>query len=69
MHRVCIYSQDIVWLTGRSERYARDVIKDIKLLHGKERRQLVTIKEFCDYMGLPYDEIFAMINNVKSKEC
>ena len=62
MHRVCIYPQDIVWLTGRSERYARDVIKDIKLLHRKERHQLVTIKEFCDFMGLPYDEVFRIIN-------
>ena len=61
-HLVCIYPQDIVWLTGRNERYAREVIKDIKLLHRKERHQLVTIKEFCDFMGLPYDEVFAIIN-------
>lgn len=62
MYRVCIYPQDLIWLTGRSERYARAVIKDIKLLHHKERHQLVTIAEACEYLGLPYDDVFKMIN-------
>jgi len=60
--RVCIYPNDVAWLTGRGERYGRTVIRDIKLLHKKERHQLVTIKEFCDYLGLPYDEVFTIIN-------
>ena len=38
------------------------VIRDIKLLHNKKKHQLVTIAEACSYLGLPYDEVFRMIN-------
>lgn len=63
MRRICIYSKDICWITGRSERYARGVIRDIKLLKKKEKHQLVTIAEACDYLGLPYDVVIDMLNN------
>ena len=62
MHRLCIYSKDIEWITGKSPRCARDIITDIKLLHHKAKHQLVTIAEACDYLGLPYDEVYRMIN-------
>lgn len=62
MKRICIYSKDISWITGKSERYAREVIRDIKLLHKKDKHQLVTISEACDYLGLPYEDVFLMIN-------
>ncbi|WP_417558498.1 hypothetical protein [Mesoflavibacter zeaxanthinifaciens] len=63
MRRICIYSKDICWITGRSERYARGVIRDIKLLKKKKKHQLVTIAEACDYLGLPYDVVIDMLNN------
>ena len=65
MHRVCIYAKDIEWITGKSPRCAREIVRDIKLLHKKKKHQLVTIKEFCDYMGLPFGDVFNMINNIK----
>ncbi len=64
MRRICIYSNDICWLTGKSERYARSVIRDIKLLKKKQKHQLVTIAEACEYLGLPYDEVFNRINGI-----
>ena len=67
MHRVCIYSKDIEWITGKSPRCAREIIRDIKLLHLKSKHQLVTIEEFCDYMGLPYTVVFNMINKIKGE--
>ena len=66
MHRVCIYSKEIEWITGKSPRCAREILRDIKLLHHKQKHQLVTIKEFCDYMGLPYSEVYEMINTIKT---
>lgn len=66
MVRICIYAKDIEWITGKSARCAREIIRDIKLLYKKRKHQLVTIKEFCDYMDLPYTEVFNMINKVKS---
>lgn len=64
MHRICIYTQDIVFLTARSESYAREILRDIRLLHKKKRHHLVTIAEFCDYTGLPFDDVFNRINGI-----
>lgn len=68
MHRICIYSKEICWITGKGERYSRDILRDIKLLHKKEKHQLVTIQEFCDYLGLPYEDVFKMINHSSIKK-
>lgn len=62
MQRICIYSKDICWITGKSERYARDIMRDIRLLHKKKKHQLITIAEACDYLGLPYDQVCDMLN-------
>ncbi|WP_274475872.1 hypothetical protein [Mangrovimonas aestuarii] len=63
MQRLCIYAKDIEILTGRGSRYARDVIQDIKVLHKKEKHQLVTIREASDYLGLPYEDVIKVLNN------
>ncbi len=65
MQRLCIYPQDVVFITGRSASYARELIRDIRFLHKKQRHQVVTIWEFCDYMGLPFDDVFKQINGLK----
>mgnify|MGYP001798540458 CR=1 FL=1 len=62
MQRICIYSKDICWITGKSERYAREILRDIRLLHKKKKHQLITISEACDYLGLPYDQVCEMLN-------
>ncbi|MBR9758579.1 MAG: hypothetical protein GYB39_10880 [Algicola sp.] len=62
IYRMCIYAKEISFITGRSERYGREVLRDIRLLHGKGRHQVVTIFEACEYLGLPYAEVFKMIN-------
>lgn len=65
MHRICIYSQDVIWITGRGKTYARELLRDIRLLHHKGPHQLVSIEEFCNYVGLSYQHVFNMINNIK----
>ena len=52
MERLCIYPKDIQIVTGRSERYGRNLIKKIKEAFSKQNHQVVTIEEFCTYMGL-----------------
>ncbi len=52
MERLCIYPKDIQIVTGRSERYGRNLIKTIKEAFSKQNHQLVTIEEFCTYTGL-----------------
>ncbi len=66
MHRLCVYTQDIIFLTGRSNSYARELLRDIRLLHKKDRHQLITIHEFCNHTGLDYDEVFKSINGIKN---
>ena len=52
MNRLCIYPKDIQVITGRSDRYGRNLIKKIKEHLSKQQHQVVTVEEFCQYMGL-----------------
>lgn len=55
--RLIIYSQDIQRITGRSERYAQCVMQSIRKRLGKEKHQLVTWEEFCEFAGLSVEDI------------
>ena len=55
--RVCIYPKDIQRITGRSERYGRKLLQDIKTYLDKEPHQFVTVREFAQYSGIEVDLI------------
>jgi hypothetical protein len=55
--RICIYPKDVQVLTGKSERSARKIIAKIRLIHSKGKHQLVSLKEFCDFIGLEEMEV------------
>ena len=57
MNRLCIYPKDIQIITGRSDRYGRNLIKKIKEHFKKQQHQVVTVEEFCQYMGLQQDTV------------
>ena len=57
MKRVVIYPKDVMIITGKSERYSRYLIQRIKKHMKKEDHQLVSVTEFCNYMGLDRDEV------------
>ena len=61
MKRICIYPKDIQIVTGKSERYGRNIIKMIKESLSKEKHQLVTIDEFCTFMGLEISKVEGLI--------
>nr|WP_296385384.1 hypothetical protein [Winogradskyella sp.] len=50
--RVCIYPKDIQRITGRSERYGRKLLNDIKAHFGKKPYQFITAEEFAEYSGI-----------------
>ena len=50
--RACIYPKDIQCITGRSERYGRKLLNQIKTYFGKERHQFITAVEFSEYSGI-----------------
>ena len=61
MKRVVIYPKDIMIITGKSERYSRYLIQRIKQHLKKEQHQVVSILEFCIYMGLDQEDIEPLI--------
>ncbi|ANH60726.1 hypothetical protein N9M11_04610 [Flavobacteriaceae bacterium] len=61
MSRICIYPKDVQVVTGKSERYGRTIIKAIKERLNKEAHQLVTIDEFCDFMGFEISKVQGLI--------
>jgi hypothetical protein len=61
MSRICIYPKDVQVVTGKSERYGRTIIKTIKERLNKETHQLVTIDEFCDFMGFEISKVQGLI--------
>jgi ribosomal silencing factor RsfS len=61
MKRICINTTDVMFITGKSERQSRNIINDIKDHFGKAKHQVVTIKEFCEYLGFKEEEIKSYI--------
>jgi hypothetical protein len=59
--RICIYPKDIQRITGKSERYGRMLLAQIKKCNKKEEHQLVTVDEFCRYTGLKIDQVAPFI--------
>jgi len=55
--RLCIYPKDIQRITGKSERYSRNLIHRIKTSLGKEPHHSVTWLELATYLNLPPDQI------------
>ncbi|WP_026775370.1 hypothetical protein [Polaribacter sp. Hel_I_88] len=53
--RACIYPKDIQRITGRSERYGRKLLNDIKSFLDKQPHQFITVDEFSEYSGIQLD--------------
>ena len=63
MERICIYPKDVQILTGKSERWGREIIKKIKQKYSKQDHQLVTVDELCVYLGLEKDTVLSKLYN------
>ena len=63
MTRVCIYPKDVQVVTGKSERWGREIIVRIKQHLSKPKHQLVTIDEFCAYLGLEKETVLSKLYN------
>ncbi|RFM32430.1 hypothetical protein DXN04_22350 [Chitinophaga silvisoli] len=56
-NRIVISAKDVMNITGRKERAARDLLQRIREDNGKGAKQFVTVSEFCKYTGLPENEV------------
>jgi hypothetical protein len=61
--RIVIYPKDIQRITGKSERYGRLLLKQIKQALAKKEHQYITINEFCQYAGLSVEEITSYLQD------
>ncbi|GAK96655.1 hypothetical protein JCM19294_964 [Nonlabens tegetincola] len=55
--RVTIFPKDVHCFTGRSERYGRKLLQDIKKHLGKQSYQFITVEEFAEYSGIKEETI------------
>ena len=59
--RVCIYPKDVQRITGKSYRFSRLLLIDIKKHLKKEGHQFISVDEFCQYTGLKFEEVNPLI--------
>lgn len=57
MERQCIYAKEVQFITGKSERHARNILNKIKRFLNKQPHQAVTIDEFSNYLGVNSEKI------------
>lgn len=61
-NRIIIYPKDVQKITGKSERYGRMLLKQIKDKLNKEEHQFVTIDEFCQFTGVKPEQVHPFLN-------
>jgi len=61
MQRISICPKDIQQITGKSIRQCRNILNKIKTHYNKEKHQMVTIEEFCRYMGIDPEIIYVKL--------
>lgn len=62
LKRIIIYPKDVQRITGKSERYGRQLIRKIKDEQKKEEHQLITTHEFAQFTGIDQDLIDQFID-------
>lgn len=50
--RLVIYAKDVEMITGRRRRAAQDILRKIRIFYKKEKNDLVTVDEFCEFMRM-----------------
>jgi len=61
MQRICIYTKDIQIITGKSDKYCRTIIKNIRKLNNKEKHHQISVLELSNYLGLNVEEIMKLL--------
>jgi hypothetical protein len=59
--RVVIYPKDVAAITGKNYRSSWILLSRIKSHLQKESHQVVTVQEFCEYLGLKVDDVVPIL--------
>lgn len=60
-NRIIIYAKDVVNITGKKERTARNLLARIRLANGKSKGDFVTIEEFCAFTGIKPEHVTSFL--------
>jgi hypothetical protein len=55
--RIVVFPSDVQNITRRGKRASQQLLKDIRTAFGKEKKQFVTVDEFCCYTGLDPEDV------------
>lgn len=59
--RLCIYPKDVSMITGKGQKYAQKLLRNIRFLNAKQPHQFVTVQEFSEYTGIQLDLILVVV--------
>jgi len=57
--RLIIYPKDVAAITGKNYRTSWLLLLKIKNYYGKESHHVVTVDEFCTYMGIESNAVIS----------
>ncbi|RQP07794.1 MAG: hypothetical protein EAS48_10950 [Chryseobacterium sp.] len=63
INRLCIYTKDVQSITGRSLRYSRNLLNEMRKELKKEKKEFLTIEEFCRYTGLRHEAVMEVLRD------
>lgn len=59
--KIIICPKDISIITGKSYRSSWQLLKKIRAHYQKDKHQVVTVQEFCEYMGLKPEDVIRLL--------
>jgi hypothetical protein len=62
-NRIIIYPKDVQRITGKSDRYGRQLLNKIREQFSKEPHQFVSVEEFCQFTGLSSEQVSGYLND------
>jgi len=54
---LCIHVNEVAIIIRKSPRSAERLMKEMRIFYSKKKNSLITIRQFCEYEGLDYDEV------------
>jgi hypothetical protein len=60
-NRIILYTKDVVNITGKKERTARNLLARIRKANNKLKGDLVTIEEFCAFTRLRPEHVITFL--------
>jgi len=62
-NRIIIYPKDVQRITGKSDRYGRQLLNKIREQFSKEPHQFLSVEEFCQFTGLSSEQVSGYLND------